>query len=438
MNISDNVPVLPPKASRLELPYVATRLFLGAKIHKNFKGHKDVVAVESEGRFSSLSLQDFDLVNRILDRVKKEVDVGKMVSVEKVLWIHRLAVGALESMTRDVKGRGIVMLKDMAGSGYWRMVLPAKHMDKTGLFVDVSAAVVNFDYLLEYDTVFVQRVHDWDSFYTLEKLKNAGKRIVYDIDDEIFSIPWDNPASRIIGKDEQTAALACMKLADCLTTTTPILQDRLIQLVGGHPVIVPNALDPDDGWLPTEKTGSPDEWKRIFWQGSSTHAADWMECIEAVDIVMKKRDDVRVVILGFLPPVVQEKLKEPHWKGRVEFSGFNAPETYFEIVKRVRAEVGIAPLQTSYFNAGKSEIKWLEYSLVGIPTVASYAHPYMDVIGEGEGIVCATTDEWVGAIEICLDDKKRRIEMVMAARKKAREQYNIKETSKVWRSILAP
>jgi len=65
MNISDNVPVLPPKASKLELPYVATRLILGAKIHKNFKGHKDVVAVESEGRFLSLSLRDFDLVNRI-------------------------------------------------------------------------------------------------------------------------------------------------------------------------------------------------------------------------------------------------------------------------------------------------------------------------------------------------------------------------------------
>lgn len=438
LNISDNVPVLPPQAKRTELSYMVTRLILGAKVHKDFKGHKDSVAIEAEGQFWPLSLQDFELVNRALDRVKAEVDGSRMVSAEQVLKIHRLAANALETMTETNRGYGVVMLKDSAGSGYWRMVLPARYMDRKGLFVDVTASAVKFEHLLEYNTVYVQRVHDWDSYYTLEKLKQTGKRLVYDIDDDIFAIPLDNPASRVIGREEQAAALACMRLADCVTTTTPVLQGRLTQLMDGRvPLVIPNALDPDAGWFPTEQTGSPDGWKRIFWQGSATHASDWLECIEAVDEVMRANEKVRLVILGFLPPAVQARLGQPHWRGRVEYVGFNSPETYFEIAKHVKAEVGIAPLEQSYFNEAKSCIKWLEYSLMGMPTVASDWGPYREAITEvTEGFLCSTKEDWVEAITTCLFKRDERLKVVKAARKRARESYNIKGKAKTWRDIL--
>ena len=44
--------------------------------------------------------------------------------------------------------------------------------------------------------------------------------------------------------------------------------------------------------------------------------------------------------------------------------------------------VGIAPLVDSAFTRSKSHIKWMEYSMYEIPTIASRVYPYfMDVAG---------------------------------------------------------
>ena len=79
-------------------------------------------------------------------------------------------------------------------------------------YFDVTAAGVNCSDLREYETVFVQRIHDWDSYYMLERLKSSGKRIVYDMDDDVFHLDKENPAVRILGRDELMAAAACMRL----------------------------------------------------------------------------------------------------------------------------------------------------------------------------------------------------------------------------------
>ena len=81
----------------------------------------------------------------------------------------------MESLTDERAGKyGIIMLKDQGGCGYWRMVLPARNMDRNGLYIDVTGSAVDFDHLLEYDTIFVQRIHNWDSVSVLQRLKEGG------------------------------------------------------------------------------------------------------------------------------------------------------------------------------------------------------------------------------------------------------------------------
>jgi len=50
---------------------------------------------------------------------------------------------------------------------------------------------------------------------------------------------------------------------------------------------------------------------------------------------------------------VMDMVQRRGWFGRVEHSGFSEPETYYQMVKHVRAEVGIAPLIDNRFNQGK-------------------------------------------------------------------------------------
>ena len=233
-----------------------------------------------------------------------------------------------------------------------------------------------------------------------------------------------------------------MMLADEVTTTTEVLSDRLKQLIDSiDPIVIPNALDTGDNWLETGKVGSPDEWKRIFWQGSATHEADWEVCIDAIDAVMQVHDDVRLVLLGYLPKCIIARANLPHWKERIEHVGFSKPETYFDMIHHVRADVAVAPLQPQSFNEAKSPIKWLEATLIGIPVVASDMEPYASVISDGASgaLVPPDGDAWFAAIEAMLKvSVGERRAMVANARLDAADSFDIREVAKVWKSVLFP
>ena len=439
MTVSEGVAVMTQTERFKEIPYLVCLKLAGAIVHDKYKG-KDAKCLVIDGQEYPVSDIDFKIVEVIADEVAKELELPRVLSARYMMCAHRLALMKMEKyLPAKAPVKKIAMLKDTSGSGYWRMVLPAKHMDGNDVSIDVTSAEMKFESLLEYDTVFVQRLHDWESYYILEKLKKAGRKVVYDMDDDIFSLTPDNPAFHVIGRDNQMAARECMKLADVVTTTTDLLGERLKRVCDGEvePVTMPNAVSMD-GWIPTDLVGSPDEWKRIFWQGSATHEEDWELCIVALDEIMKSRDDVRMVILGYLPKSVQALSSMPHWKGRIEYMGFSDTETYFQIVKHLRAEVGLAPLQNTVFNQAKSSIKWMENALIGMPTVASACSPYAEVIEDNVSgrIVVPGVDSWREAIESYLDNKPLRIETVRAAREEIGEQFNIAKVAEDWRTIL--
>jgi len=439
VNLCEGCAVMPPDVRAREVPFAAAWLVMGATVTENYKGRDDTVRLELDGDSWVMAVVDYGFARRIAEVVSKMIPLSKLVSPRQVLSICREASRESNKMGDSRRGkRGVVMLKDRSGSGYWRMVLPARAMDTSDCFVDVTADGAPAESLLEYETVFVQRLHDWDSFYMLEKLKVAGKRVVYDIDDDIFNIAKDNPAAKLIGQDEKMAAVACMRLADVVTVTTDRLADAMRDVAGKEPVVIPNAVAVD-WWRATPLTGSPDGWKRVFWQGGDTHGEDWLECLEAVDAIMAEREDVRMVILGYLPPPVLSVLDRPYWKGRVEFLSFRSPETYFEMMKHVRAEVGIAPLRDSLFNRAKSPLKFLEYAAMGMPTVASDVGPYSDVIDDGvNGVLAHDAQEWWVAITSFLDDKERRQAVLESARRKVKEQYDIRNVAREWKKVLLP
>lgn len=437
--ISDSAPLIPPANAARVLPDVVTAILLGAEIIEGYRNGDGVYvgAVNHDHAHCAwhLAKQDFEIANKVAQQLREQLRIKSVICAMEALNIRQHACRALDKALNCPDERAVAMLKDKGSSGWWRMVLPARAMYKEGWRFDCTAAPVEFDSLLHYDTVFVQRVHDWESYYTLERLREAGKRIVYDIDDDLFNITPDNPAYNTITRDDQLAAAHCMKLADTVTTTTSELQRRLKGVLDGvEPIVIPNAWDVDDRWA--EGFGSPDEFRRIFWSGGASHGADWEECWPAVQEIMTERDDVRLVIMGYLPPCIERVATAPEFQGRIEFCGFRDPQTYYEMLHHVRAEVGLAPVRSTSFNAAKSAIKYLEYSLAGIPTVASDWKPYSPVISDKEnGRLVSSKEEWKKAIEFLLDRDGKREDMVEAARCNC-SSYDLKRTAHTWAEIL--
>jgi len=361
INIGDGVAVMSAESRKNEIPKIATMLVYGAVYFKNWCRNKDAVNVILNGDSIKIHVADFELANEISQEIKGNyIDLNGgsccLNSPTEVLKVIGMAQSLYARKTDTRAGKkGIVMLSDNDGCGFWRMRLPARFIERDGWYADITSAQVDFKSLLEYDTIFVQKFHEWDAYYILEKLKKAGKRIVYDIDDDIFNIPVDNPAAKIIKKDQQFAALETMKLADVVTVSTDYLKDMIQAGLGpkGKVEVIPNALDLV-GMTSVKECGSPDGYKRIFWQGGTSHAEDWHVCIQAIEGIMKEDERVRLVLLGYLPPVVMEMVnRNPGMNLRVEHMGFSEPETYYQMIKYVRAEVGICPLTNIQFNNGK-------------------------------------------------------------------------------------
>lgn len=359
-NIGEGCAVWSVEQRKREIPLLVARIVLEAICSKNFCGKTDSVRILFDNRDWPVHNLDFAIAEKIAEQTKVCLKhyTGRDLCFSSPADVIEIIDFAQKQYAKliDIRAgkRGLIMLSDNDGCGFWRMRLPAKCMKMDGWYADITSAPVEYEQLLEYDTIFVQRFHEWSAFYVLERLKQAGKRIIYDIDDDIFSIPRDNPAANVIRKDQQFAALEIMKLADTVIVSTTVLRDRLEQdmALRSKIVVIPNALELE-GWNPTPMCGSPDGIKRIFWQGGSTHAEDWTVCINGVEQVMKELVDVRLVILGFLPPVVMNMVLRNNWQSRVEYMGFSEPETYYQMVKCVRAEVGLAPLQDNRFNAAK-------------------------------------------------------------------------------------
>lgn len=101
-------------------------------------------------------------------------------------------------------------------------------------------------------------------------------------------------------------------------------------------------------------------------------------------------------------------------------------------------DIGIAPLEDTVFNSSKSNIKYLEYSAMGIPTVASKVTPYADTIVNGEtGFLIKTKGsvylDWVKALSRLVESNELRESIGKKANSFVRENFNMEKNADLWK-----
>jgi len=90
----------------------------------------------------------------------------------------------------------------------------------------------------------------------------------------------------------------------------------------------------------------------------------------------------------------------------------------FDEYLRIFAEcdISVAPLENYIFNEAKSNIKYLEASMVKLPSVCSPRAAFSQVIVHGEnGFLCETEAEWEDALTLLVTDGVRRTQVSEAA-----------------------
>ena len=141
----------------------------------------------------------------------------------------------------------------------------------------------------------------------------------------------------------------------------------------------------------------------VYGSGTNTHHVDFLEAAPSIVKVLKKISHVRLRIIGELdlPDTFLSCLEQ------VERLPACTYEEYFESLSD--CDISIAPLENYIFNESKSNIKYLEASILKLPSVCSPRAAFSQVITHGEdGFLCDTEEEWEAALTLLATDSALR------------------------------
>ena len=100
-------------------------------------------------------------------------------------------------------------------------------------------------------------------------------------------------------------------------------------------------------------------------------------------------------------------------------------------------DIGIIPLVNTEFNKCKSELKYIEFTALGVPVVASDVEVYRNTIEEGvTGFLANDENEWVAKLSRLIDDPKLRNGILNNARDDILENYDLRDRAKQWDGIF--
>lgn len=334
------------------------------------------------------------------------------------------------------------------GCYYVRCYLPLLHNGwdgtKTAMWKPIPSPEQMAKGALSADVIVFQRPDDQQRLDMMRLLKQAGKKIVFDNDDTYkpnSGVPTImTKMEHQIKLDERNKILdTFIKEADLVTTTTEFLADEYRQL-NDNVVVLPNMVDPDDWEKPKRNRGKK---VRIGLVGSVV-SSDFRPIKDTIK-KLAERDDVTIVVLGlFTRESVRENaeklFKEEYefWNSiadNIEWHEYVAQDEYNDKLNDLKLDMMLIPRDDSYFNRCKSNIKFLEASMLEIPVIAQGfkdgKSPYQDPEDAKHMIV--VMDEWESEIEALVSDKKKRREIGKNARKYVLKRYNIQNNAHLWK-----
>jgi len=285
--------------------------------------------------------------------------------------------------------------------------------------------------ILQYaDIVVTQSLHSQKSIAFMYAMKEKYKIPVFaEFDDDPYSLFGSHPYYKDIGAgtlvelwaDEQ------IKKSDGIIVSTPYLK-KLFSKYNQNISIVPNCID-FDIWDNLKPAKNHKDKIYIGWIGGGNHFDDLELIEEPIKYILNKYSHVRFVIaIGHEVPkflrhkhTVQYDLR--NWKNIYEYPQFT---------KSLGFDIGLAPLRDRAFNRCKSNLKWLEYSALQIPTIASPVEPYLGT----NAYMVSNTKEWINNMELLINNKELRLNKGKEAYSILKDKFDVKKISEDYKNIL--
>jgi len=282
-----------------------------------------------------------------------------------------------------------------------------------------------------------------DAFLKYAKVRHI--KVVFDVDDLVFEpdVIDQIDGFRLLPKVEQQQYIAgvhqyrqLLLAADLVTVPTEFLRARVEQL-GKAVALIPNSINEAQQTIAAEILSKPRAAREIvrigYFSGSRTHQNDFAQCADALFDVMENHSNTVLRVVGYLD-------LDPRWNAfgnRIERVEFQSYQAMLHVLNE--CDINIAPLDCeSVFCQGKSELKFFEAGLLGIPTVASSTDTFARAIESGaNGFTVLSQQQWMDVLSRLVSSRELREMIGARARETALGRFAVQEVAQVARSVYA-
>ena len=247
--------------------------------------------------------------------------------------------------------------------------------------------------------------------------KNLNKKVLFDIDDLVFDTKYTEalPYIKALSPNEKklydkgvNLMGKTLKLCEGAITTTEALAKELNKYI--KDVFINHNVASEEMWklsqnalMMKENATKREDIIIGYFSGSITHNYD-LEIIKfALIKILREFKNVKLLLFGLLniPSFLNE------FSSQIIKHNFIDWKQLPEVISNI--DINIAPIENIIFNKAKSENKWIEASLVKVPTVASNYGEFKHVIQQNKtGILCSDQNEWYISLKTLINNKLLR------------------------------
>lgn len=274
------------------------------------------------------------------------------------------------------------------------------------------------------DTLIVQHYLHEKHLAALQAWSVAPGRpfVVYALDDLVSNLAKSNPFFKNMPANSRARLKYALERCDRLVTSTDFLAEAYGHFCSDIRV-VPNRLE-QDLWLPLQSRKQTSERPRVGWAGGTTHQGD---LLLLKDVIEQTRHEADWIFFGMCPPEIRPLLSEYH--------PFTQLGEYPASLAALNLDIAVAPLAQLPFNQGKSNLRLLEYGILGIPVVCTDIEPYRN---SPACRVTNTPKAWTEALRARIYDARARAQEGITLRKWVQQNYLLENHLGDWLSAHLP
>jgi len=264
----------------------------------------------------------------------------------------------------------------------------------------------------------------------LKLLKSNGKNIIYSIDDNLFDYPlYQN--SNWFNSMHLSVLNTFMQFADVVVVSTPALKKRLNRY-NTNIIVIPNAIDTKTIRKPKRKKSDDTVFGYLISPDNQQYLFTILEALRTV--LAKHRENAKFQIAGHYKEGLTKELF-----GNLPVEFLSPPETSFNayanwIVQDLDWDFGIAPILKNDFTICKSDMKFLDFTRMGIPGIYTDFEPYRYVKEYNAGLM--VDNDWESAISRMIEDKNLRTTLYSAADNYLQNERTLESQIDDWKDLI--